>query len=106
MKVEYAKYVGTSDVRLMRDTDWRAAGIQDQATVMWEQRNGYTVPRSAFSDEAWATLGNDPGIVFTGERPDVQETTDAAIEAARRRLLARNQGLEVLHTQDEIPGSP
>jgi hypothetical protein len=105
LKVEFAKYIGTADSRVMHERDWVMAGVPNQGTVTWGPANGYSVPRSALSDDAWAALGNDPGIVFTGERPDAQETTEAAIEAARRRLLARNQGAEVLHKQDEIPGS-
>jgi hypothetical protein len=106
MKEEYAKYVGTADSRVMHERDWVDAGVPNQGTVVWGPSNGYSVPRSALSDDAWAVLGNDPGIVFTGDRPDASEQTEAAIEAAKRRLRARNSGYdEVLHAQDEIPGA-
>jgi hypothetical protein len=103
--MEYAKYVGMADSRVMQERDWVNAGVPNQGTVSWNQANGYSVPRSALSDDAWAILGNDPGIVFTGDRPDVSEQTEAAVEAATRRLRARMSGTEALHSQDEIPGS-
>lgn len=101
--MDYAKYVGTAGVRVMLDTDWRAAGIDKQETVQWDATNGFMVPRSRLSDDAWALLGNDPGIVFTGERPDAAEVDNAAVNAAKGRLLARQSGQVVLHKQDEIP---
>lgn len=102
---EYAKYIGTADTRVMLARDWVAAGVPDQGTVIWDASNGYMVGRSALSDDAWGVLANDPGMVFTGERPDGAETTEAAIEAAKRRLMARTTDDTVLHSQDEIPGS-
>lgn len=101
--MEYAKYVGTADNRVMLERDWKAAGIENQPTVVWSKANGYSVPRSALSDDAWGVLATDPGIVFTGERPSADETTEAAINAARARLAARQTGTVVLHKQDEIP---
>lgn len=101
--MEFAKYVGTADERLMLERDWKAAGIEDQGTVSWNKLNGYSVPRKAFSDAAWTALSADPGIVFTGDRPTADETAEAAINAAKARLLARQSGAVVLHKQDEIP---
>lgn len=104
--LEYAKYIGTADSRVMLERDWKAAGIEDQGTVVWGPANGYTVARSAFSDDAWAVLTTDPGIVFTGERPTADEAAEAAVSAAKARLLARQSGVTfVLHAQDEIPAS-
>lgn len=101
--MEYAKYVGTADQRVMTERDWKAAGVLDQTTVMWTPANGFSVGRDRLSDDAWGLLGTDPGIVFTGERPDVDETNEAAVNAAKARLRARMAGDEVLHKQDEIP---
>jgi hypothetical protein len=102
---EYAKYVGLGDVRLMMERDWKAAGIDDQGTIQWDATTGFMVPRERFSDAAWAALANDPGIVFTGDRPDGAEIDEAAVNAARGRLLARQAGAPVLHAQDEIPAA-
>lgn len=101
--MDFAKYVGTATVRLMTETDWKAAGIEDQGTVEWSAANGYAVARSRFSDAAWAALATDPGIVVTGARPDASEVQEAAIAAARARLLARQGGSVALHKQDDVP---
>lgn len=104
--MEYAKYVGTADQRVMLGRDWKAAGIEDQDTVIWNAANGYSVARDRFSDDAWAVMATDPGIVFTGERPDAAERDEAAINAAKARLRARMEGATfVLRAQDEIPAA-
>lgn len=101
--MEFARYVGTSTVRRMTAAQWKAAGIENQDTVEWRAANGFAVGRDRFTDEAWEALANDPGIVFTGTRPDAAETNEAAVNAAITRLRARQGGQEVLHRQDEIP---
>lgn len=101
--MEFAKYVGTATVRLMHETDWKAAGIENQPTVEWNAGNGYALPQSRFSEAAWAALATDPGIVFTGARPELSEVHEGAVAAAKARLIARQQGSVVLHKQDEVP---
>lgn len=104
--MEFAKYVGLADQRQMLERDWVAAGVPNQGSVSWDRTNGFAVPRNRFSDDAWALLATDPGIVFTGERPRADETAEAAVNAARSRLMARQAGnAEVLHAQDPIPTS-
>lgn len=102
---EFARYVGTATVRRMLDRDWKAAGIEDQKTIEFSPRNGYAVARDQFTDAAWEALASDPGIIFTGERPDPDATHNARVEAAKNRLRARQAGHDVLHAQDEIPGT-
>ena len=103
IEVDYAKYVGTADTRIMSGADWRAAGIDKQDTVVWNASNGHTLARDRFSDDAWAALALDPHIVFTGERPDASEVAQAEMNAARNRLMARQSGAVVMHAQDPVP---
>lgn len=103
--MEFAKYIGTADERMMLERDWKAAGVDDQDTVVWNAMNGHTVSRERFSDDAWAILANDPSIVFTGERPKADEVQEAAVNAAKARLLARQGGQTVLHSQDQVPAA-
>jgi len=100
--MQYVKYVGLADVRVMAKEDWEKSDVMGQGTVVFSAANGYTLPESQFTEQALATLALDPSIVFTGERPSADERQNAAIEAAKNRLLARQSGVVVLHKQDEI----
>jgi hypothetical protein len=102
--MDFARYIGTATVRRMTEAQWKSAGIENQGSVEWTAANGYAVGRDRFSDAAWEALGNDPGIVFTGSRPEAAEMDDAAVNAAITRLRARQEGNEVLHRQDDVPG--
>lgn len=103
--MHYAKYIGTAGVRRMLERDWKAAGVENQATVEWSPRNGFSVPQSDLTEAAWHILANDPGIVLTGDRPETADLNAAKVEAAKNRLSSRAAGADVLHAQDEIPGS-
>lgn len=103
MSQSYARYVGGATTRRITQRDWKAKGIE-QPTLAWTAANGYSVLRDDISDAAWEVLRLDPGIVLTEDEPTTQVITNAKVDAAKARLLARAAGAEVLHAQDEIPG--
>lgn len=65
----FVKYVGTSHWRAITRQDW--ANIPDNPidhpTLRWDRANGWTVPRSRISDEAWPYIQADPEFVLVGE---------------------------------------
>jgi predicted sulfurtransferase len=46
------KYTGMSDVRVVEKNDWKAIGIDDQDTVVWDWRNDWAVPVGDLSEGA------------------------------------------------------
>jgi hypothetical protein len=70
---EFIKYIGTSHIRKISREDW--ANIPDNPvdneTVVWNRANGWTVPRSKISDEAWPYIQADGEFVVIGENARV-----------------------------------
>src|SRR5687767_13787916 len=61
--MEYVRYVGTADVRMITKDEWRGAGVKDQDTVVWNRANRWTVPLEDISDNARPFIEDDPGLV-------------------------------------------
>jgi hypothetical protein len=79
---EFIKYIGTSHIRKITREEW--AGIPDNAvenqTVVWNAANGWTIPRSKISDEAWPYIKADPEFIVVGENDrQVQSADDPAV---------------------------
>lgn len=100
---KYAKYVGSADIRHMGREQWEAAGITDQEDLTFNASNGFTIPLDRVTEPARAVLERDPSVIMTDEAPTEDDIRDARIEAAKSRLRARQEGLDVLHAQDAIP---
>jgi len=102
--MKYAKYIGTSDARVITTEQWKAAGV-DQPTLAWNASNGHTVSTDLIGESAREVLSKDPSIVFTDEAPTEDDMRDAKIEAAINRLRARQAGETVLSASDAIPAT-
>jgi hypothetical protein len=100
---EYARYVGGATTRRITQRDWKQRGIE-QPTLSWNAANGHSIARDDISDAAWEVLRLDPGIILTDKEPTTAVISDAKVDAAKARLMARAAGAEVLHAQDPVPG--
>ena len=49
---EVLAYVGTSDVREIDTTGWKAVGVKDQKLVRWDSSNGFQIPLDQLSADA------------------------------------------------------
>jgi hypothetical protein len=65
--MEFVKYTGLSHRRVITADDFARAGVPDQAGVEWSFRNGFSVARDRFSDEAYErAIKDDPHLVLVG----------------------------------------
>lgn len=103
MSQSYARYVGGATTRRITERDFKDRGIE-QRTLSWNGANGYSIPREDISDAAWEILKLDPRIVLTDQEPTQAVIEQAKIDAAKARLIARQNGEEVAHAQDPVPG--
>lgn len=59
---QVVKYTGDAGVREISAADWKTAGVEGQAKVVWNAENDYTLPASDFSAAALEVLKRDPHI--------------------------------------------
>jgi len=55
-KISVVKYIGTSDVRIIRREDWDAVGDDDHDERVWSATNRWQIGVDKFSDAALAYL--------------------------------------------------
>lgn len=60
---KFVKYIGTSHVRAILKNEWQAAGVHDQEALIWHKPNGFQVPLSKITDNAWPFIDADPELV-------------------------------------------
>jgi hypothetical protein len=60
---KYVQYVGTADVRVIRDSDWLCVGIQ-HPTVEWNEANRWKIACSRLSVSVLEYCSHDPNMVF------------------------------------------
>lgn len=56
------KYTGEAGVREITKAQWKAAGVEDQDTTIWNAENDYSLPASQFTDRALEVLKRDPNL--------------------------------------------
>lgn len=74
--MEYARYIGTANVRVISKRDWETIGIVDQPQTVWHSRNSWLIPRDQFSGDAWRYLEKDNGFVYMGDAPGLDVQAD------------------------------
>jgi hypothetical protein len=60
--VSVVKYTGDAGVREITRAQWRAAGVDDQETTVWDESNNYTLLSSAFTPKALEIIKADRGL--------------------------------------------
>jgi hypothetical protein len=60
---KYVKYVGLSHVRAVLKEEWLKVGVNDQKAIIWNQANGWMVPLSDITDNAWPYIDADPELI-------------------------------------------
>jgi hypothetical protein len=66
-------YTGSSTRRLVTREQWKAAGVDGQATVEWSAANDFEVPRDKLNEDALKVLAKDKAFKI----PNVEPTPDA-----------------------------
>lgn len=56
------KYTGGADVREITKAQWANIGVDDQDTVIWNTKNGFTVLEKDLSKKALAYFEKDSGF--------------------------------------------
>lgn len=65
--MEFVKYIGPSQVRMILPEEWAAAGVTDMGTVGWSAVNNWSVPVDSFTDKAMeVAIRPDPAFVVIG----------------------------------------
>lgn len=87
-KPKWVRYMGTAHVREITREQWEEARVNDQDSVYWTAANGWTVPASAFNEDAWPFIEADELLfVVYDEEPgeDIPRTlpTPPNVEAMR-----------------------
>lgn len=71
---KFIKYTGASHVRAILKHEWQAVGVRDQPALIWNQANGWTVPLSTVTDNAWPYIDADAELIVVDidlpDRPD------------------------------------
>jgi hypothetical protein len=110
---EFIKYVGTSHVRKITRDEWSKIPDNpvDQGTLVWNAANGWTIPRSKITDEAWPYIMADGEFIVIGEndrqvkfsddpdRVDIKEypplmTAAAAVDYDTQTAVTANETLD------------
>jgi hypothetical protein len=77
---KYVKYIGLSHVRSISRDDWRKAGVNNQESLVWDRANGWTVPLSRITDEAWPFIDADSELLVVDHlRSDEPRPTEDPI---------------------------
>lgn len=63
---KHVKYVGLSDIRIIRKEDWAMIGVEHD-DVIWNRRNRFTVPADKLSKEVLEYCQHDPELVIVSE---------------------------------------
>jgi hypothetical protein len=80
--MKYVKYIGTSHVRQITKDEW--AGLDpavENETVRWHVGNGWTVPASVISDDAWPYIEADSELVIIDKDYRGMSDEDRPVEA-------------------------
>lgn len=65
--MEYVRYIGPSQTRLILADEWAAAGIPDMGSVEWSAANNFSVPVDRFTEDALdKAIRPDAGFVIVG----------------------------------------
>lgn len=63
---KHVKYVGLSDVRIIRKEDWARIGIEHD-DVAWNRQNHFTIPADDLSKEVLEYCQHDPELVIVSQ---------------------------------------
>lgn len=60
------RYVGLSDVRIIRKADWATIGVESE-DVQWDRFNAWTLPASSLPQGVLEYCQHDPELVIVSE---------------------------------------
>lgn len=63
---KHVKYIGLSDVRIIRKADWAQIGIEHD-DVEWNRRNGFSIPADKLSKEVLEYCQHDSELVIVSQ---------------------------------------
>lgn len=66
VKEKYVKYVGLSDVRIIRKEDWATIDVEHD-DVVWDRKNHFTVPADSLPKRVLEYCERDPELVIVSE---------------------------------------
>lgn len=68
--MEYVRYIGPSHSRMILADEWKAAGVTDMGSVVWDATNNFSVPVERFTDKAMevAIHPDDAFVIMGGDQ--------------------------------------
>lgn len=80
---------------------WRAVGATDHEGLVWNRANGWKIPRSKVSAEAWPYITGDSAFRVIDEGDPVQDKYES-MDYRGLQEAAKERGLPATGTADEL----